>query len=733
MKSDSDISELSRLIGIETKFIDSAGIARESPRATIAALLTTLGFPSATRDEVEASIERFHRRRAAQLVEPVVICREGEAPWTYVTQPASAGESLVRWEVETETGGVSRGEARFADLPLVENIGVGGELYERRCVGLTTALPLGYHRVRIETSQGTGAGALTVVPRLAYQPPALDRGRGIWGLGIQLYGLRSSRNWGFGDWTDLGAFLRQAAAAGAGAVSLNPLHALFLDDAKAASPYSPSSRLFLNPLYLDVDAIDDFAECAEAQVLSASADWKAALERLRGEDLVDYVEVTSCKLPILERLYQSFRSRHLAAEDQRARDFRAYQAREGIALQRFATYHALRDSLARAGGLRRSWREWPAEYRDPKSLAVARFEQDERIRIEFFVYLQWQCEDQLSRCAETARRLGMPIGLYHDLAVGVDANGAEAWADQEAIVPGWSIGAPPDPWNLKGQSWGLPPFNPLALRALAFRPLIETLRANMRHGGALRIDHILGFRRLFWIPSGAPPGEGVYVRYPLEEMIGILALESHRNRCLVIGEDLGTLPEGLREALNAQGIFSYRLLYFEREPEGAFHPPDAYPRQALAAVGTHDLPTLPGYWDGADIALKSHLGFYSGDEQRRQEEERRADDRRFLMEALRRAALSPCAEGDAGIAGAPPIEAAYRFLARTPSRLVLAHLEDALGVREQTNLPGTLFEHPNWRRRMPLAIDELFREPRVRALLRALEEERPSLTARTEP
>jgi 4-alpha-glucanotransferase len=723
------IVDLCRLLGVETDYIDNGGVRREPPPATITALVAALGYPGATRGEAEASIALFHRRTAARLVEPVVVRRKDEqSSWTIVTQPAGSDDRHLRWVLEAETGGISQGEARFADLPLAESIAVGRQIYERRRLVLPVPLQCGYHRARVEFADAVAEGALIVVPRRAYQPPTLDGGCGIWGLASQLYGLRSERNWGIGDFTDLADLLRHAAAAGAGAISLNPLHALFLDDPQAASPYSPSSRLFSNPLYLDVEAIDDFAECAEARALSASSEWRAALRRLRGGELVDYVEVTERKFEILERLYRSFRANHMPASGERAGEFQAFQAREGLALQRFATHCALRKALAETGASWRSWSDWPVELRDPAGPAVAQFMQENQTSIEFFAYLQWQCDRQLAGCADVARRLGMPIGLYHDLAVGVDANGAEAWGNQAAIVPGWSIGAPPDPWNMKGQSWGLPPFDPVALRALAYEPLVQTFRANMRHAGALRIDHILGFRRLFWIPAGAPPTDGAYVRYPFDDIVGILALESERHRCLIIGEDLGTLPEGLREALADVGVLSYRLLYFEREQDGAFRRPDAYPRQALVAIGTHDLPTLPAYWAAADVALKLRLGFYSSDEERRQDEERRRRDRHLLVEALRRAGLFECVDLETG--DAPPVEAAYRFLARTPSRLLMVHLEDALGIMEQINLPGTVLEHPNWRRRLPLAVDELFGEPRVRRLLRALAAERPRVDAR---
>jgi 4-alpha-glucanotransferase len=730
MIGDDPTRELCLLLGVETEYVDNSGVRRSVPSATLVALFAALGYPAATPDEAQASIERFRGRAVAYMMEPVVVCRDDEAAAsTYVTLPTADANQRLRWDLALEAGGGSQGETRFADLALVEQFAVGGQAHEKRRLDLPGLLPLGYHRVRVGIADRSAEGTVIVAPRQAYVPPALASGRGIWGIAVQLYSLRSARNWGVGDLTDLGDFVRHAAAASAGAISLNPLHALFPDDPEAASPYSPSSRLYSNVLYLDVEAIEDFAECPEAQAQAASPEWQADLQRLRDCELVDYVQATERKLLMFERLYRSFRSRHLEIDDPRAGEFRAYQGREGTALRRFAVFHALREFLGKAQTDIRPWRAWPAEFRDPDSPAVMRFAIDNLERIEFFEYLQWQFDRQLETCAATAQSLGMPIGLYSDLAVGVDANGAEAWASQNAIVSGWSVGAPPDPWNMKGQSWGLPPFDPLALRALAYQPLIDTFRANMRHAGALRIDHILGFRRLFWIPAGAPPSEGVYVRNPFDDIVGVLALESHRHQCLIIGEDLGTLPEGLREQLAEAAILSYRLLYFEREIDGTFCQPAAYPRQALVAVGTHDLPTLPAYWKAVDLELKSSVGLYARDQDRQQDEEQRRRDRDLLTEALRWASL-PVADGPA-VDDAPPVESAYRFLARTPSQLLMIHLEDALGIREQINLPGTVQEHPNWRRRLPLPVAALFDDPRVRRLLRAVDDERPRGRART--
>ena len=551
----------------------------------------------------------------------------------------------------------------------------------------------------------------------AYLPAALEAGRGIWGIALQLYALRSHRDWGIGDFGLLRNFVARAAEAGAGAVGLNPLHALHLDEPERASPYSPSSRRFLNPLYIDVEAVPDFAECAEARQRVRSDEFQAMLARLRASPTVDYRGVADAKLPILELLFKSFQERHLDNATERGTLFRWFQHNEGNALARFGEFQALRETRARNDPAQRSWLNWPSELRDPASPAVRSFAGQNAARLDFFAYLQWIADIQLAACGAAAA--SMPVGLYRDLAVSVDPASGEAWAEQDAIVPGFSIGAPPDSWNRKGQDWGLAPLNPLALRSLAFRPFAELVRANMRHAGALRIDHVLGLWRTFWIRHGEEPRQGAYVRYPFDELVAVLAEESRAARCIVIGEDLGTIPPGLREALAHANILSYRLLYFERH-DGTTRRPAEYPRLALVAVGTHDLPPLTGYWRGDDVAVRAALGFYPAPGQLEAEHAQRAAERASLAAALRAEGLA----GD-GVPEAPPIEAAYRFLARTPSRILMVQIEDAIGVADQINVPSTPDAPPNWRRRLPVAVEALIDDPRVRALAAALNEERP--------
>ena len=551
----------------------------------------------------------------------------------------------------------------------------------------------------------------------------------MWGPAVQLYALRSPRNWGMGDFGDLRQLVGDWAALGADIVGLNPLHALFLDDPARASPYSPSTRQWLNALYLEVEAIEDFAECGEARRLVQAPGFQARLAQLRASQLVDYAGVAAAKLEVLERLYAYFRARHLETDSPSGRAFREFQARGGAALRRHALFEALQASHRAADPAVRGWQGWRAEYRDPDGEAVARFAREQVVRIEFYEYLQWQAERQLSEAGECRASRQLGVGLYLDLAVSVDGAGSDAWSNQRGYAPGVGIGAPPDDFSPQGQDWGLPPLRPDRLRAQHYAPLRQALARGMRAAGALRIDHVMGLLRLFWVPAGAAARDGAYVHYRMDEQLAIVALESHRNRCLVIGEDLGTVPDEARRQLAQLGALSCRLLYFERRHDGEFRPGAEYPPEALVAVGSHDLPTLAGWWAGRDLEWWRDLGLCPAGEPYERRRAERARDRLRLVQALQREGLLSPDPGAEAVAAQPldpaVAEAAQAFLAASPAQVMMVQLEDVLGVAEQANLPGTTEAHPNWRRKLPATLEALREDPRVVETARRLAALRP--------
>jgi 4-alpha-glucanotransferase len=523
--------------------------------------------------------------------------------------------------------------------------------------------------------------ALPGGPQRAYQ----DGDARLWGLAVQLYAVRSRRNWGHGDFTDLLGLIALTADLGAAAVGLNPLHALF--DGQA-SPYSPNSRLFLNPLYIDVNAIPEFPG-AHAVGL------EQAVRRLRQQDHVDYAGVARVKLAGLRVAHKAFRRQQNA---RRRRDFEKFRSERGPALSRFAAFELLRRRLQRV------WWDWPAQWRNADDAAIARLRQTDGDALEFIEFVQWIADRQLAACRNLASRLGLPVGLYLDVAVGVEAGGADAWSEQEAILSSLSIGAPPDPLNSNGQNWGLAGFNPAGLQRQKFEPFRQMIAASMRHGGAIRLDHVLGLKRLFVIPHGMKPADGTYVQMPFESLLAAVVRESNSHKCIVIGEDLGTVPEGFRDTLAEWGIWSYRVMMFERAADGSFLPPEHYAANSLVTFNTHDLPTFAGWIIGHDLATKRRLGLDPGETD---------DDRTKALAALRDI---PAARG----LGKMDFAAVLQHLAATPSRLLIVSLEDALGLKDQPNVPGTVDEHPNWRMRLPVLLEDLPAHEQLRGVAAVL-------------
>jgi (1->4)-alpha-D-glucan 1-alpha-D-glucosylmutase len=720
------LEELAQLKGIALAYEDVWGETHRASAQTLVELLRAMRVAAQDEAAIEASIAAHEADRWRHAL-PAAWVIGANAPAELPLRLREADASLT-WRVVEEGGPVHEGGCRSAELREVERATLAGTDCSARALPLP-ALPPGYHGFGLLQGEAVLAHSLLIVaPPCCYLPRALEGEGRVWGAAAQLYAVRSERNWGIGDFTDLAALLELMGTNGASVVGVNPLHAKFPHNPVDASPYSPSSRLFLNTLYLDVESIDDFRESEATRALVRDAAFQARLHALRAADRVDYAGVAALEQPVLERLHEHFRTHHLAHGTPRAQAFHAFCDARGAALQRHALFEALQEHFHREDPAVWGWPAWPEAFRSPDAPAVQRFAHEHAERVGFYAWLQWQAELQLDAVGRRSLELGLGVGLYADLAVSVDRAGAEAWAAQDLYATGASVGAPPDAFNLKGQDWGLPPPIPQRLAQAAYAPFIETLRANMRHAGALRIDHVMALMRLYWVPAGADAASGGYVRYPFDELLAILRLESQRNRCAVIGEDLGTVPQEVRDKLAASGVLSYRLLYFERDADGDFAPPARYPRQALVAASTHDLPTLAGWWDGADLALRTRLGLFPTPGQAQQQALERAGDRARLLLALERDGLLPpgASTSPASLPEMTPAlaRALHEYLARTPSMMVLAQLEDVLGVREQINQPGTVDAYPNWQRKLPLALEQWAGDERFALLARMFERER---------
>ena len=727
----SALDRLADLVGIEPFYHDIWGNRRDTSDATKRALVAAMGLPSSSDAEVESSLRAVEERAWRRMLPPVVVLDEGAPLSLSIAVPAGLEDADLYWTLAEESGIAHRASLTLGKLPLAETAVLDGVAYERRTVAtaLPASLPLGYHRLSVEIRPRGVGGSLEASTTLIVAPErcltveeAVPGGR-TWGIGLQLYALKSGDDWGIGDFDDLGRFAEIAGGLGAGLVGLNPLHALFPADPNHIGPYSPSSRSFLNILYIDVERVPELAGTPDAQALIASEDYRNRLSAVRAAELVDYPAVSALKLPVLEALHATFRA--LPETDPRRQAFEAFRRAMGEGLRRHATFEALHEHFYRRDPGLWMWRNWPPAFHDPNSPEVQGFVAENAARVDFFEYLQWEADRQLGEAAERGRKAGLSIGFYRDLAVAAHPGGAAAWADSGILVQGANVGAPPDQFNMKGQNWGLSPLSPVGLRESAYASFVAMLRANMRHAGALRIDHVMALQHLFWIPEDG--SDGAYVEYPMHEMLRIIALESRRNRCIVIGEDLGTVPEGFRPAMERAGILSYRVLYFERGPDGGFKAPQDYPVESMVTVTTHDLATFKGFWTGHDLDWRRRLDLYPDQGAQDKDAWDRGVDRWRLLQALSAQGLKPARyptdEGDQPFSRELG-EAVHRYLARSPGRIAMVQIEDALGEIEQPNLPGTVEQHPNWRRRLGLPLEALADDEGVRALAAAVRAER---------
>jgi 4-alpha-glucanotransferase len=725
MEPNRQIAALGRLCGIAPEYWDNFGVWRPTSTATYQLLLTAMGVPWEEPEQLSREIEGRRLRPWLGLAENlgVVLTASGPprliiAPWTPTAELAPL---RVSGKMKDEAGRESTWETTLPVSPPLARRAVNDHIWGK---GFRTRLELplppglkpGYYHLELAVSQDgrqeRSMTRLVAAPPRVYAPSLLESGGRLWGLSLPLYALKSEGNWGMGDFADLRETIDWAGELGAAFVGVNPLHACHPGKQTDPSPYSPSSRVFRNFLYLHLEGVPEFMESRAARELLASPDVKALKARLQAAELVDYTGVYRLKRQILALLYQTFLEVHGPPENPRTargREFAGFVEAGGLSLLRFGQYNALADFLGLS-----DWHTWPREYQEPENQAVAAFTRQHPEEIHGHQYFEWLVAAQLAEADGEARKRGLRFPLYQDLALGAHPGGAETWAQPHLFALDAAMGAPPDAFNPGGQNWGLPPLIPERLRQEGYRLFIDTLRANLPPDGLLRLDHVMGLFRLFWIPPGRSAADGAYVYYPAREMLGILALESHRRRTLIIGEDLGTVAPRVRRELARRGVFSYRVFYFERTGENQFKDPADYPEKAMATVTTHDLPTLAGYWQGEDIKLKSALGLYPQDHPAAADAAARTRDReRLLQVSGGRAADKSCPE----LVRFGVLE----YLARSRAVLLEVRLEEIFGVPFQQNLPGTTTQYPNWRRKLPLSIREMRWNPAAARLAAGLQ------------
>jgi 4-alpha-glucanotransferase len=732
---------LAERVGISSEYHDIGGTLHVTTDETKRAILAAMGYLVHTRDALAQALAAWDEAPWRQPCDPILILKQGyeQARWS-LRLPLEGGEEqrvVATWQVSDEQGEVIHQEEAGPRIIPQEVRYLSTNRYARLELPVLPGLMPGYYDLIVSTRGGKsdvkGTMRIAVTPAHCYVPEVFDRGGKIWGLALQLYSLRSLSNWGAGDFTDLGKVVEWAGRRlGAGIIGLNPLHALKNSHPHHLSPYAPNSRLFLNELYIDLERLPEFHASPDAQRQRQTQEFRVKLESARKADRVDYDAVASLKRTMLDLAYRQFLKDNYSGVEPSLQPTSArgwllerFIKEEGESLEQFAVFQVLEEERRLVDSKPTVWHEWPKQYITPTAPAVKEFAKRHRKRVRFFQYIQWIAADQLKDAGARASQLPMTIGLYCDLALGSDRSGAEAWMLQEALALDADCGAPPDAFAPQGQNWGFAPFHPHRLKAAAYRPFIELLRKNLRQGGAIRIDHVMALFRLFWVPRGLTAAAGAYVQQPAEDLLSLLALESVRARTLVIGEDLGTVPDYVREQLARYRILSYRVFYFERNWDGTCKPPSAYPSQSLAVVTTHDLPTLAGYWLGEDIYLRAGLGMYANEQAKQQALEERARDKGRILSALRTAGLLPpgISEDPGQVPGMTKelCDAIHAFLGRSDAWIVMANLDDLIGEVTQMNLPGTVDAYPNWSRKLSLSLEELQRDDRAQSLAAVLQ------------
>ncbi|UWS33438.1 4-alpha-glucanotransferase [Erwinia pyrifoliae] len=674
--------------GIATSWINAAGQEQAVSQATGEKLLAAMNKPQKASNAPLPPCKVLLKKRVQQL--------------------EIAGKGNYQWQLRGEHGKTFQGSVSAGEL-----------------LTLPANLPNGYHQLLLSQGKKQWACRVIIAPKRCYEPAALKQGGKLWGAMVQLYTLRSQHNWGAGDFGDLKRMVSEIAVRGGSFIGLNPIHALYPGIPENASPYSPSSRRWLNVMYIDVAAVADFQQSQAAQRWWRQKNTRQRLEKARQAEWVDYATVAELKIRGLRYAWQQFSQRTL--QDPSHTDFERFIVDGGQSLSDQAAYDALHAQMLQQDPERWGWPAWPEAYQHGRSDAVQQFRCERADEVRFWQWLQWLADRQFAECWQCCRQHHMAIGLYRDLAVGVAQGGAETWCDRELYRLQASVGAPPDILGPQGQNWGLPPMDPHVLTARGYQPFIDMLRANMVNCGALRIDHVMSLLRLWWIPYGETANFGAYVHYPVDDLMAILALESERQQCMVIGEDLGTVPPEIVSKLRASGIYSWKVLYFEQDESGRYRSPDAWPRQSMASATTHDLPTLRGFWNEGDLILGETLGLYPDKQVLSELFADRARKKQALLDALHR---SGCVAKRSGKRAAKMAMSSVlnrgmqRFIADSNSALLGLQPEDWLDMEKPVNVPGTTDQYPNWRRKLSVTQEEMFTDARINRLLKDLNKRR---------
>ncbi len=733
------INELSDICGIEPEYWDIFGNKHILTVMNKKALLGAMKLKIDSSEDIVREINERKYKNWKSFIEPVHVVSVSNQPLkipVYVPVPEGKDNKLtLSWYIEDENGEKDT-HIISGEIDVLEQQWIGGTRHIKINIIDTVLRDIGYYIIHVECKHVESifpdeknsikkSSRIIVTPDTCYIPPELRNSK-TWGLSVNLYAINSARNWGIGDFADLREVVSWVSKLKGDLIGINPLHAIPNTKPFGISPYSPISRLYKNFIYLDVTSIPEVLESEDTQSIMKSEQCRKKLNRLKREKFIDYEKIASLKEEILRQAFDFFHTRHYIEGTPRGMNFRKYISEEGHALESFALFSVLWECMKEMHKAF-AWQQWPQEFHSPSNETLLELKKKYEKDVLFYQYIQWLIDEQLRETSELAKRLGLVVGLYHDLAIGSVGGGSDVWANQN-VVGEADVGAPPDDFNPNGQNWGFPPLIPEKLKATEYELFIQTIRKNMKYGGALRIDHAPGLFRLFWIPHGMLSTEGAYVRYPSEDLIRIIALESVRNKAMVIAEDLGTVGENVREMLKQFQMLSYKLFYFERNyPDPSFKSPDEYPDMALCAVTTHDLPTLYGYWSARDLKIKKQLGMYPDKNLWQMQVEERERDKRLIVSALKYNGIIPDDYPSEPIMTQDLCLAIYKYLTETPCKLLLVSLDDIIGTLDQMNMPGTVGSYPNWVQKIPLTLEKLLSDSRFLTLSDMLRENNTSL------
>ena len=705
------LQQLVEMRGIETQYVDAWGKPATIAESSKAKLLNTLGYDTSSDEKIQSQITQDIKSVWLSPLNPVQVVRNTQEINLAVRLPIELVNDDHTLTVTCENGDVLTHQFTPVDQEMTTMAHIDDVEFHEYVVTLPLDLPLGYHDVALSADDDEFARSrLIVAPEACYTPNEIKEGKKIWGLSVQLYCVRSEKNWGIGDFSDLALLIEKAAGVGADFIGLNPIHALYPANPNACSPYGPSSRRWLNYLYIDVTAIDGYDD-ASVQAVVSSNEFKATLEHARNVEHVDYEAVAHLKLAALKAVFDVYDAKYLRKSTKQNKAFKAFVEAGGESLDMLAVYDALQSHLKAEGKDSWGWPVFPQEYKDYYNPAVAKFKSANEQDVKFYLFLQWIAAQQLELASNKATDAGMTIGLYRDLAVGVSEGSAEIWGNKDLYCTGASVGAPPDILGPLGQNWGLPPMDPRKLYEQGYQPIIDLFASNMASSGSLRIDHVMALLRLWWVVKGDNAKDGGYVYYPVDDLLGILALESHRNQSLVIGEDLGTVPEEIRSKLADNGVYSYRVFFFEQAEDGGFFSPSHYPVQSMSTLTTHDMPTLIGYWHCLDLELGKEIGLYPTEEILQTLYADRHENKQAILDTLHgHGSIGDNVGRDVNHTGMNRElnNGMQVHMAGGSSALLSLQLEDWLEMDKPVNIPGTFDEYPNWRRKLTENIESMF-------------------------